>query len=287
MHFLVQLTQQYTRYVGFFLLTIGVVGNALNIIVLSAVQSYRSNPTTFYILIGSAYNMVIMFVGLISRILESGYGMNLTESWLLWCKFRIYFIASVAIVPSYCQCFATLDQYFVTSSNARIRQLSTIRRAYGAMIGLSIVCLLHGIPFFVYYEISSSKHKCGPTNSSLNMYFPIFILGVFLFIPALWTMTFGYLTYRNVSRSAGLVNLNADRQLTVMVCMQIILIILSTIPYGIYQIYYLSTQKTVKSPQRQMLEYFFYAAASLSSYTYGCVSRTRWPFNRTRILRLS
>jgi hypothetical protein len=78
--------QQYTLYVGYFFLIIGIFGNTMNIYILSAVTSYRSTPSTFYFLIGSIYDIIVILVSLISRILETGYGLNLSNSSMIWCK---------------------------------------------------------------------------------------------------------------------------------------------------------------------------------------------------------
>jgi hypothetical protein len=260
--------QQYTLYVGYFLLITGILGNIMNIYILSAVRSYRSTPCTFYFLIASIYDIMIIIVGLISRILETGHGLDLSTSSVLWCKFRQYFITSISIIPFYCQCLATIDQFFLTSKNVHVRQWSTIRNAYGCSIFLSIICLVHGIPFFIYYDISSKTKLCSSTSDALKLYLPIFVLGIFLLIPTSLTIIFGFLTYRNINQSVGLTNQHADRQLTIMICVQVILIILTTIPYGIFNIYSFATTDTIKDQDRLKKESLIFTIISLNTYIY-------------------
>ena len=107
--------QKYTRYVAYFLLTIGIVGNCLNIYLLSVIRSYRSQPSTFYLLIASIFNKINFLVGLGLRLLESGYGVKYLDMSVTFCKSRHYFVTTLPIIPFYCQCFATIDQFFVTS----------------------------------------------------------------------------------------------------------------------------------------------------------------------------
>jgi hypothetical protein len=263
--------QQYTLYVGYFLLITGILGNLMNIYILSVIRSYRSTPCTFYYLIASIYDIIIILVGLISRILESGYELDQLNSSVIWCKIRQYFITSISIIPFYCQCLGTIDQFFVTSKNERLRQWSTIKRACWNSLCMSIICLLHGIPFFVYYDISPTTKLCSSTNISLNTYFPIFVLLIFLFIPTSLTIIFGFLTCRNMSQSIALANQQADRQLTVMICMQIVLTVLTTIPYGIFQIYSLLTVKIVKNEVRLTKELLIFTIVSLNTYVYSGV----------------
>ncbi|CAF3209134.1 unnamed protein product [Rotaria sp. Silwood2] len=260
--------QQYTIYVGFFLLITGILGNTINIYIFSAVNSYRRTPCTFYFLIASICDLLIILIGLLSRILEIGYDFNLLNSSVAWCKIRQYFIASICIIPFYCQCLATIDQYFVTSKNVYLRQSSTIKQAYWNSMFLTIICLIHGIPFFMYYDISSTTKLCSSMNIVLTLYLPIFVLGIFLFIPTILTIIFGFLTYKNVCQSKGLTNQHADRQLVNMICMQIIIIILATIPYGIYNIYSLVTIKTIKDKDRLNKESLAFTIISLNTYIY-------------------
>jgi hypothetical protein len=266
--------RQYTLYVGYFLLIIGIFGNSMNIYILSAVTSYRSTPSTFYFLIGSVYNLIIIIVSLISRIMETGYGLELSNSSIIWCKIRQYFITSISIIPVYCQCFATIDRFLITSQHQRLRQYSTIKQVYWISICLTIICLIHGIPFYLYYDISPKTHQCSSMNDTLSFYLPIFVLVIFLFIPTTLTIIFGFLTYRNVKQLRGCYNQHIDRQITLMICMQIILIIWSTIPYGIFTIYSLVTIKIVKDADRLYKELLFFTIVSLNTHVHTGVCMT-------------
>lgn len=64
------------------------------------------------------------------------------------------------------------------------------------------------------------------------------------------TILFGFLTYQNVRESTGLQYLHVDRQLTVMICIQVVLIIWRTIPYGGFMWYSLITKQIQKDTDR-------------------------------------
>ena len=268
---LFSVVRQYTLYIGYFLLIIGIIGNFLNIVLLSSVRSYRCQPSTFYFLIASIFNLIVIVVGLFSRLLEFGHGFDWSNSSLFWCKFRSYFITSVPLIPVYCQCFATLDQYFVTSKNVQLRQLSQITRAYWTSFILILISLLHGIPFYLNYQISIETKKCLCTNLSLLIYLAVFVLGIHLVLPTIFILVFGYLTYRNINRSIALTNQQADRQLTMMVFMQILLIISTAIPYATYQIYSFITIAKIKDSNRILIELFVMTIVSLNTYVYSGV----------------
>lgn len=264
--------QKSTRYVAYSLLTIGAVGNCLNIYLLSVIRSYRSQPSTFYLLIASIVNKIILIIGLGSRLLESGYGVKYLDLSVSFCKSRHYFVTTLPIIPFYCQCFATIDQFFVTSKAAHLRQQSTIQRAHWLSFIITLVSLLHGIPFLLCYDIPSTTKHCSCASSTLMIYFPLFVLILLLFIPTFVNVLFGYLTYRNISQSVGLSSQHADRQLAVMVCMQVVLIIMATIPYGLYHFYSFLTRNTVKGPSRLTTELILSTIFSLNPYIYSGVS---------------
>jgi len=81
------------------------------------VVRYRHTPCTFYFLISSLTNNIFLLINLLSRILSSGYGNDLTRTSLIWCQTRQYFITTLSLFAFTCSCLTTIDQYLVTSSN--------------------------------------------------------------------------------------------------------------------------------------------------------------------------
>ena len=91
--------------------------------------------------------------------------------------------------------------------------------------------------------------------------------------PILVMMIFGILTYRNMrllKRTAELSN--ADRQLVIMVGLQIILALLATIPYGSYQVYALATASIVKSAEQSGRDLLFVSVTTMISISHFGVS---------------
>ncbi|CAF4326776.1 unnamed protein product [Adineta steineri] len=77
---LLYLSQQITIYGGLILVTIGIFGNSMNILVFSTIRSYRTTPCSFYFLISSIFNIAYVTINLISRIVSTGYGIDLTHT---------------------------------------------------------------------------------------------------------------------------------------------------------------------------------------------------------------
>jgi len=72
------------------------------------------------------------------------------------------------------------------------------------------------------------------TNIFYRQYLVTYTLIFLCAIPVLINVVFGCLAYRNIRQSRVLTEEHADRQLTRMTLIQILLIIISVIPPGIY-----------------------------------------------------
>jgi hypothetical protein len=82
---------------------------------------------------------------------------------------------------------------------------------------------------------------------------------------------FGWLTYRNISRTIILVRLRADHQLVRMILTEVILVIISITPYGIDITYRTITSGIPKDIDRQTKESFATTVLTLVTYLYSIV----------------
>jgi hypothetical protein len=92
------------------------------------------------------------------------------------------------------------------------------------------MCILHGIPFIMYYNHTSSPitggSSCAITNIVFQQYYNSFNTPVLTSsLPIIIIFIFGILAYRNVQhiayRTIPLVRRELDKQLTVMVLVQV------------------------------------------------------------------
>ena len=224
--------QQITIYVGFFFLIVGVVGNVINILVFSSVRAYRTTPCTFYFLCASIYNIIYLSINLTSRIAISGFGIDLTRTSTSWCKIRLFIGVGMILTSLTCSCLATIDQFFSTSKSAHLRRFSNIKWAHRMVIIVTIIWLAHGVPFLCFFNISPVTNSCTNTNYAYSIYYQIILLVYYCVIPVLVMVTFGYLAYRNINQTSVLAVQQADRQLMRMTLVQIVLVLISYIPFG-------------------------------------------------------
>lgn len=264
--------EQLTIYIGSFPVITGVIGNGINIWIFSSVRSYRQTPCTFYFLIGSIFNILYLLILLISRIVMSGTTVDLTRTSVGWCKMRNFFLPTLCLVSLLCSCLAAIDQFFATSKNPSIRRLSNLKWSYRIIVVSIVLCCLHGIPNILYFNISPTTNTCVSTSKAFAIYFPsIYILTLNCAIPVAVMMIFGYLAYRNINLTIVLAQQRAERQLMRMIMIDVLLAMISFIPYGINGAYTLITARIVKDPYRIQIENFAYTIASVICYFYYSV----------------
>ncbi|CAF1168596.1 unnamed protein product [Rotaria sordida] len=265
---LAHIGQQLTIYGGMFIVIGGVIGNGMNILVFSSVRTYRTAPCTFYFLIASIFNIAVTTINLISRIVSAGFGVDLTRSSVSWCKIRQFCLVTLSLITLSCSCLATIDQFFITSQSASIRRLSSIKWAHRIVLIVILVWCLHGIPYLLFYNILPIIKACGNTNGDLAVYNPIYLLGLLCITPVSVMVVFGYLTYRNIHLRRALAEQQADRQVTRMTLIQVILVVICIVPYGINIAYNVATSGISKDANRLLIENFVQSTITLTSYIY-------------------
>jgi hypothetical protein len=213
--------------------------------------------------------MIFSLIFLITRIVTAIIGIGLTFTSLIWCKARAFFTLFLAPISFTCSCLATIDQFFVTSQNVNLRRCSNIKWAHRIIIIAIIVWFIHGVFGSIFYSITPIR--CSSTNAVYAGYTTIYPPVILCAIPVLIMVVFGYLAYQNIHSTRALAEQQADRQLTKMILIQVVLVVISTIPYGINSAYRLITVRIPKPIDQQVEEAFITTMVSLVSYLYYIV----------------
>jgi hypothetical protein len=220
----------------------GIIGNLLNIIICFTLRTFRENPSGFYLAIMSFANLGNMVNGLISRILISGFGIDWTIVSPFYCKFRWYSIQFFVLTSFTCTGLMAIDQYFATSPRLQWQHWSNVRVAHRLMATFILLWLLHGIPYFIFFNLISSsvtnQVTCSSVNSIYRQYhvygYLIVLAGV---VPLIFTSIFGLLAHINIRniahRATPFVQRQLDKQITAMVLNQLLYNTIFTAPYTI------------------------------------------------------
>ena len=268
---LTNIGQQITIYVGTCLFLIGLIGNLINIFVFLTVRQYRKTACTFYFLISSISNLIYLSVNLPTRILSTGFSYDSTRTSNVWCKCRQFGIFTFPLITLTCSCLSTIDQYFATSQNVRLRRLSQIKLAYKIVCCVILIYCLHGIPIILLYNISPVSSTCTQTNAYFSRYSIFYLLGLITTIPSSIMILFGYLTYRNLHQTRVLLQQQADRQLIRMILYIICLDLFCLIPYGIQMAYNTITTGWSKDANQLAIERFSFTILTTVTYAYYSV----------------
>ncbi len=236
------ISHQVTIYLGIPIFILGVIGGCLNFIVFLSLKTFRQSSCAFYLTIMSLVDVVYLITGLLTFIMMNGFSIDWTKQSRFYCIFREGFVHICILISFTCLCLATIDQYLATCSSPRRQQLCSIKLARCLCVVSVFVWCLYGIAFFTSYDLVviplTGQLDCIVINNVFQEYFQTFhvliLLGV---LPVTITVVFGCLAYRNVQqlsyRTIPLVRRELDKQLTIMVLMQVVFNVFAITPYTI------------------------------------------------------
>ncbi len=185
-----------------------------------------------------------------------------------------------------------IDRFFHSSSNARIRRISSLKTARIA-IGMtsSIVFIIH-THIIIYYGIIYVSDRYGNINPSCTSqpgnyrtFLGFWNLIIYSFGPSVIMFLFGLLTLKNIRQLRSVVPVafennrivrRTDTQLLLMLFGQVLVIIICTLPISAYQLYSSFTANIVGDTLRTAEESFasrlahsmIYFAHSITFYLY-------------------
>ncbi|CAF1184265.1 unnamed protein product [Adineta steineri] len=282
-------SSEVTIYLGTPLLLTGVIGGIFNIIVFLSLQTFRQNSCAFYMVVMSCANIGQLMMGLLSRLVITGFNVDWTVQSVFYCKFRIFMLYICSLISLSSMCLVTIDQYMATSSRPQWQQWSNIKIARRLLTVVVTIWILHAIPTLIYFDHVVSPITgvitCTSTSAIYQEYYTYgYVLSLLGVVPAFITVVFGCLAYQNVRqlshRILPLIRRQLDKQLTTMVLLQVIFNFFALVPPLITTILLLQNN-LIKDPvilaQIQLanytsfIPYYFYFASPF--YIYICVSQ--------------
>ncbi|CAF0938320.1 unnamed protein product [Rotaria sordida] len=269
------LIRSITVYGGSPIFIFGTLGNLLNIRFL---WRTRRNPCAFIFLVSSFFNCIVLFYGLFTRILSTGFDLDWSNTNRIWCKTRIAFTEASFLISITCICLASIDRFLTSCRQEKYRKLSRLSLTRWAIILTIIFWLGHSIPYLIYAELSYNS-KTGLIscllliNTAHANYLRYVALPVYLgLFPSMILIITGLMTYRNTNRLQILRQRQLlQKQLTSMMLTQIPIILFSTLPYIIFTEYTAVTSTIIKSTDQKAVERLFTNIVTLLFYiTFAC-----------------
>lgn len=262
---LTRATVQFNRYTPMPVFILGLVGNIFNMLIFTRPSLFK-NPCTAYLLAATCTNMIVLFFGLVVRSLMDGFGIDLVGNSLVLCRFRYIILHPSYALSSWFLVLASIDRFCISSRSVRLRSLSHLLIARRAIVIAACLCFLlysHVLGLFEIEQLKSGPYCYGKTGLYRIIYDFLFFSS-FSCLPPILMMIIGLATVHNIrfarvrvtaTAQATIGQLNRkDRQLILMLLIQLIATIVCTLPHAIQKLYSTFTVNDSKTPLRTAIE---------------------------------
>jgi hypothetical protein len=243
--------------IGTLLLIFGLVGNCLNVYVFTR-PTYRNATAVRYLLAGSVASCIQLINTLLLRILTDGFQVSIGQSNDRYCQSHtlIAFVASLCAITY--PCWASFDQFISTSRNPIIRlQWNSKRFVNPAIFSTMIFWIIVYIPSCIF--IRSLGSNCIYINQILNFIYSYGIIPIgYCILPIILLTYFNIGIVKNLRDAPVIIVSNINkrmaRQVHRMLVPQLIILILSGLPFVSQTLYATATASIVKGTDRLAIE---------------------------------
>ena len=289
---IIQLAPQYLYQFGNpVLMLIGTVGCIFNLIVFHQ-KNLRKNPCSIYFIAYSLANFAYIYSSLLPVTLSLGYNIDVSTHNLFICRIRLYVTILSNVLSPFYLILASIDRIFITSPNAVTRQRSTRRFAIICVtVGTLFWTLFHSHTLFLTNILQSGPYttlcyfQLGVYLSFITYYslFRATIILVFMTVFGMWSIKNirGLQRVRPTTIASSTVtavggslhsNPSKDRQLCLMLLMDIATYALFSFALSIYLVYQQITQNGVKTAQQTQIENIIGNLCRFSAGIPSCIS---------------
>ncbi|CAF0765189.1 unnamed protein product [Adineta steineri] len=133
-----------------------IIGGCLNLIVFLSLKTFRQSSCAFYLTIKSAYDLSRTIGNMLPYIMRWGFQTDWGLPSLFFCKIRNSMSTVFQSSSMTCLCLAVIDQYFATCSHVHWHKYCNIKLARRLTAIFTIIWILQGIPYVVFYNHISS-----------------------------------------------------------------------------------------------------------------------------------
>ncbi|CAF0974329.1 unnamed protein product [Adineta steineri] len=260
--------QGITRYGITICLILGPLGNIFNCMVFTR-SSHRNIPSSVYFLSLSVFG-IIHSIWSFTPILYALYHPDPQNYSIFYCKIRLYGSHTLGLCLRYVIMLACVDRFLVTRTNVRIRSLSSVNMARKLVFIMFVLCSLIAIQILVTEDI---KNGICTMLTTYKLPYSIYQIIVISIIPPMLMCIFSILTIRKLHQRRDIIQMHVkrkDRYLMRMVIAEVMINVLTSIPYSANLLYGALTYYVVnKSALRLEIESFISYIAQFIIYFLG------------------
>jgi hypothetical protein len=236
---LIQLATELTRAIVPLIMVLGIIGNSLNIAVLTRPTLYNHACSRYFLAL-ACNNLFFTSIMLIDRLLDDGYQNNVMTSSLLSCKLVTYFHQTSILLSAYFIVLASIDRYCASSRNAHLRKFSNVKVTRWSILVVIILIMLFHVNTAILIDLKPTDESgCYIRADTIyKQVYPIVqILFLAIIAPGLMAL-FGIMTIYNTKRvhvipTAMSRHRRTENQLAGMLLLQVGTYIVLTIPASV------------------------------------------------------
>jgi hypothetical protein len=272
---------QMNRYFPLPFMLLGSIGLMLNIIIFTR-RSLCNNSCVQYLLFNTLSNIIVLYWVVVTRIVSDGYANDLSVRSDSFCKIRYFLTYYSRTLSTWFIVLACIDRWLSSiQAKQRFNKVSFARRV---ILVTCIICFIsYGHVLFLFgiqTTPGSSSVTCYALTGSYRIFSDLQYLIFYALGPPILMLFFGILTLKNIRRSRRLVipNINAenqlkaksitrrDGQLLAMILLQIMIIIIFTLPFAVQKLYDTLTLQKQQTPFQKAQYNLITAILRLLSY---------------------
>jgi hypothetical protein len=139
------------------IIVVGIVGNAINIAVLTRSALYNHACSRYFLALSTNY-LFYSVVVVLNNLLVNGYQLDVSKASVLSCKLVTYVNTVCIAISPYFIVLASIDRYCASSRNAQRRKFSNVRVTIWALIFLVALFALYFINTLVLVDLREDDY---------------------------------------------------------------------------------------------------------------------------------
>jgi hypothetical protein len=236
---LTQLATELTQVIVPIIMFIGIIGNSLNIVVLTRPALYNHACSRYFLAL-ACNNLFFTSVMLVYRLLADGYQHDVTKLSLLSCKLVTYLYQTSVLFSGYFIVLASIDRYCASSISAHLRKFSNVKVTRWTILFVIIVIILFYLNTAILVDLrATDAFGCHIRGDTIyKQIYPVMQIVIFaIAAPGLMAL-FGIMTIYNTKRARVIPNAfsryrRTENQLAVMLLLQVGTYIVLTMPTSV------------------------------------------------------
>ena len=242
---------------------LGVFGNIFTCIIFIQ-PSHRRATSSIYFISFSIFAIVYLIWSLFPYFYTLNYP-DIASRNISYCKIRLYVSHVLGQYLRFCVVFVCIDRFLATRADARVRLLNSTVLAKKLLLIMIIGCPLIAIHLPILIQIQNNVCSQFGIYKLIYAIYQLFIIGI---VPHVLMSVFSILAIislrqRHNSQQRAK---RRDRYLARMVVVEVVLNVLTSVPYSINLIYGAVTYSTSKTSERIQIESFITFVTTFQIY---------------------